>query len=74
MQISISNLIKGYRNGISLNALTKAYETRVLADGGTVESLKCVNNAAFMGKYNWAYYVRVTDDGGTVESLGCIKI
>ena len=27
------------------NAITSAYNTRVLADGGTIESLSCVNDA-----------------------------
>ena len=54
------------------NALTLRYNSRVLADGGVVESLDCVNSADFIAN-NWAYYFRVLDDGGVVESLECVN-
>ena len=47
------------------------FSDRVLADGGTVESLNCVKNADF-NTANWTYYFRVVDDGGVVESLDCV--
>ena len=55
-------------------ALTNRYEDRVEADGGVVEALNCVNNADFIGAYNWTYYFRVIDDGGVVESLECVTL
>ena len=55
------------------NALTLRYKSRVLADGGVVEGLDCVNSADFISN-NWAYYFRVIDDGGVVESLECVII
>ena len=55
------------------NALTLRYKSRILADGGVVESLDCVNSADFISN-NWAYYFRVIDDGGVVESLECVII
>ena len=54
--------------------LTNRYEDRVEADGGVVEALNCVNNADFIGAYNWTYYFRVIDDGGVVESLDCVTL
>ena len=57
----------------SLSVVTLRYEDRIIADGGTVESLDCVN-ALFTEDYNWNYYFRVTDDGGVVESLECVTI
>jgi len=56
-----------------INLVTQRFADRVEADGGTVESLECVN-ALFKVDYNWDYYFRVTDDGGVVESLECVTI
>ena len=58
-------------NGINL--VTKRFSERVEADGGTVESLECVN-AIFTVDYNWDYSFRVVDDGGVVVSLECVTI
>jgi len=56
-----------------LNTLTRRYAQRVIADGGTVEAINCVNSA-YYNKYNWDYYFRVVDDGGVVESLECVPL
>ena len=44
-----------------LSPLGDRFSDRVLADGGTVESLNCVKNADF-NTANWTYYFRVVDD------------
>ena len=51
--------------------LSNRFSSRVIADGGTVESLDCVEAADF-NTANWNYYFRVIDDGGVVESLDCV--
>jgi len=51
--------------------LSNRFSSRVIADGGTVESLECVEAADF-NTANWNYYFRVIDDGGVVESLDCV--
>ena len=51
--------------------LSNRFSSRVIADGGTVESLECVEVADF-NTANWNYYFRVIDDGGVVESLDCV--
>lgn len=77
-QIDVNDSYKWFqwrksRGGLGLNIFQKEYEKRVIADGGVVESLKCVN-AIFTVDYNWNYYFRVVNDGGVVESLECTKI
>tara|TARA_B100000809_G_scaffold78932_1_gene76879 strand:+ start:698 stop:1285 length:588 start_codon:yes stop_codon:yes gene_type:complete len=52
--------------------LVNAFETRILADSGVVESLSCIEKTDF-GKFNWLYNFRVIADGGIVESLGCVN-
>ncbi len=59
--------------GSGLTAIQNQFKTRVLADGGVVESLECVNNAIDTD-LNWGYYLRVVSDGGVVESLECVTI
>lgn len=60
------------------NAITSAYNARVLADGFTVESLDCVDAfilSIFSG-YNQittAYGTRVLAGGFTVEAIGCVN-
>ena len=61
---------KIYEDIAGFNLVTRLFAERVEADGGTVESLSCVNNA--IPNYNWEFYYRVIDDGGTVESLECV--
>ena len=56
-----------------LSPLVDNYKDRVIADGGTIESLRCVKNLDF-DKFNWNYYLRVTDDGGVIESLECVTL
>jgi hypothetical protein len=57
--------------GVTSNSISWGrFAERVEDDGGTVESLSCVNNA--IPDYNWEFYYRVIDDGGTVESLDCV--
>lgn len=51
--------------------LVNRYRDRVLADGGTIESLQCAD--AF-SDLDWGYYFRVIDDNGVVEGLECIII
>ena len=56
-------------------AITQYYEDRVLADGGVVEAINCVNDANWnKDDKNWAYLVRVTNDNGVVEAFDCINI
>jgi len=56
-------------------AITQYYEDRVLADGGIVEAINCVNDASWnTDDKNWAYLVRVTNDNGVVEAFDCINI
>lgn len=47
------------------------YENRTVADGGVVESIRCVR-IAFVG-YNFKsqYQTRVALDGGVAESVNC---
>ena len=56
-----------------LSPLVDNYKDRVIADGGTVESLRCVKGVDF-AKFNWKFYFRVIEDGGVVESLECVTI
>ena len=55
-----------------ISKLADRFKDRVLADGGVVESLQCVDNITY-SNYDWSFYFRVTDDGGVVESLECLN-
>ena len=60
------------------NAITTAYNARVLADGFTVEALDCVNEfiLSIFSEYNQittAYGTRVLADGFTLEALDCVN-
>jgi hypothetical protein len=57
----------------SISYFNNRYYLRVSDDGGTVESLECLDNLGIIN-YNWEYYFRVSDDGGETESLGCIDL
>ena len=54
-------------------SLVNRFNSRVIAEGGTVEGNECLSTADF-NYANWTYFFRVVDDGGTVESLKCVKI
>jgi len=54
--------------------VTTRFSDRVIADGGVVESLDCIDRNIDLKSDNWTYYFRVTDDGGIVESLECVTI
>jgi hypothetical protein len=41
----VNNGWGGIYYGLFINELTSSFQTRVLADGGTVEALTCVNSA-----------------------------
>lgn len=72
-----SNFVRTYANEIA-----DAYEARVIADGGIVESLSCLAYKIFLlGIRNIrdnsdiltsAYRTRVTSDGGIVEGYECL--
>jgi|TARA_R110000744_G_scaffold339068_1_gene444264 hypothetical protein len=51
--------------------LVKNYRDRVVADGGTAESLSFINELDF-AKLNWKFYFRVIEDSGTIESIECV--
>ena len=57
----------------SMGLLSTSYEARVIADGGTVESVECIDEFTNYA-YNWNYDARVRADGGDVEALECVKI
>ncbi len=73
--IAIANAIYTTSNSrvTQFSELTNRYASRVIANGGVVESLSCVDSADFMNN-DWYYYFRVVDNGGTVESLECVII
>jgi hypothetical protein len=48
-------LARRRRRGRALTALTIFYNDRVVADGGVVESLECVDKT--ITDLNWDYYV-----------------
>ena len=50
------------------------YSDRVIADGGVVESIECINNTLddFISQ-SQQYDERVENDGGTIESLSCVS-
>ena len=50
------------------------YSDRVIADGGVVESIECINDTLnnFISK-SQQYDERVQNDGGTIESLSCVS-
>ena len=62
---------KIYEEEAGFSTLTKRFTQRVEADGGTVESASCLDNADYK-VYNWDFYYRVIDDSGVVESLECV--
>jgi len=55
------------------SVIATRFSDRVIADGGVMEAINCVQSADF-NSGNWTYYFRVTDDGGIVESLECVTI
>jgi hypothetical protein len=58
-----------------LKYIVEVFKQRVLADGGVVEAIDCVNEASWnTDDKNWAYLVRVTNDNGVVEAFDCINI
>jgi len=63
---------KSYSDLAGFSQLTQRFSQRVEADGGVVESERCVDNADFKNN-NWDYYNRVIDDNGIVESLECVN-
>ena len=50
------------------------FSDRVIADGGVVESIECINNTLddFISQ-SQQYDERVENDGGTIESLSCVS-
>ncbi len=58
---------------VATSEVTTRFNDRVIADGGIVEAISCVQSADF-NSADWTYYFRVTDDGGIVESLECVTI
>jgi hypothetical protein len=70
-------LRRGFFGG-TLNPTVRAFQTRVLADGGVVESLQCLNQAVSnslpvdFGRYTFDIFSdRVTTDSGSVEARNC---
>lgn len=53
--------------------LANGYVSRVVADGGVVESRNCLTQLG-LSQYNWEYNFRVQNDGGTIESLECVTL
>jgi hypothetical protein len=71
-------LRRGVIGGGGLNPLAGAYRDRVEADGGIIESIKCVANAlkafpqADTGRLLFEpYSTRVLTDGGSIEARNC---
>lgn len=64
---------KIYLEEAGFSVLAQRYETRVVADGGTVESERCLDDTDYKNN-NWTYCYRVIDDGGVVDSLECVDI
>ena len=62
---------KIYSDEAGFSTLNQRFVQRVKADGGTVESEGCLDNADYK-VYNWDFYYRVIDDSGVVESLECV--
>ena len=72
MQISISNIIGSLRpfyNGVDY--IINTYTSRVIADGGVVESINCVKNAFIGYDLKTQYETRVQLDGGNQEASAC---
>jgi hypothetical protein len=72
MQISISNTIGSLRpfyNGVDY--IINTYTSRVIADGGVVESINCVRNAFIGYDLKTQYETRVLADGGVLEATDC---
>ena len=55
------------------SVIATRFSDRVIADGGVMEAINCVQSADF-NSGNWTYYFRVIDDGGIVESFECVTI
>jgi hypothetical protein len=72
MQISISNTVGSLRpfyNGVDY--IINTYTSRVIADGGVVESINCVKNDFISYDLKTQYETRVQLDGGNQEASAC---
>jgi len=74
-------LRRGFFGGGALSVFVQNYEARVLADGGAVEKLNCVQRAiagfpagpSFGASMFSQYSTRVVGDGGTAEGQACAE-
>jgi hypothetical protein len=71
-------LRRGVIGGGGLQPVVRDFKTRVLADGGTIESIQCVSRALAalppfdFGRYTFdAFNTRVITDGGVIEARNC---
>jgi hypothetical protein len=63
--------------GGSLSWETKAFVSRVEADGGVIESIKCVDKKLSRVTYSGVtedFIARTIDDSGVIESPECIDL
>jgi hypothetical protein len=56
-------------NGVDY--IINTYTSRVIADGGVVESINCVRNAFIGYDLKTQYETRVLADGGVLEATDC---
>ena len=63
--------------GGSLSWETKLFENRVEADGGVIESAKCIDEKLLRVAYSSvaeSFITRTIDDSGIIESPECIDL
>ena len=59
-------------NEDSYSKFITEYTDRIVADGGTLEAVNCIDRNYF-SQWNWVYYYRVIEDSGIVEKISCVN-